>query len=271
MVDALVVVTRLGPTRVHAAGPRSGTPMLLISGGGARSPVWADVVGALTATHRVLALDVPGDAGMSPPPKAKPRTKEAVAGWLADVLGALSLDRVIMVGHSYGAWLALIHALHYPARVKHLVLLDPTDCFTRPAASYLVRALPLFLAPSARRHRTFLTWETRGRGINPDAATLGADQGRPAVLLRPTPPTPQELGALRMPVSVLLAELSRAHDVDAVARAVRTRLPGAGCRVPRSASWPESATTPSPPSAPSSWLWRSSRPRAALDQPGSYR
>ena len=55
----------------------------------------------------------------------------------------------------------------------------------------------------------------------------GADQGRPAVLLRPTLPSAAELGELRVPVSVLLAEHSRAHDVAAVDRHLRTRLPDA--------------------------------------------
>lgn len=94
--------------------------------------------------HRVLALGVPGDAGNKPPAKHKLRTKKAVAGWLEDVLGALGLDRVVMFGHSYVARLALTHALHHPARVKHLALLDPTDCVTRLSATYLARAPPLF-------------------------------------------------------------------------------------------------------------------------------
>jgi len=129
--------------------------MLLISGGGACSPVWADLVSALVPTHRVLALDVPGDAGMSASPTHKPRNPAEVAHWLEEVLSALALEHAVVVGHSYGAWLALTHAIHHPDRLKHLVLVDPTDCFARPARTYLVHALPLFLAPSTSRRRGF--------------------------------------------------------------------------------------------------------------------
>ncbi len=107
--------------------------MVLISGGGACSPVWADLVGGLVPTRRVLALDVPDDAGMSASPTHKPRNPGEVARWLEEVLSALALERAVVVGHSYGAWLALTHAIHHPDRLKHLVLVDPTDCFTRPA------------------------------------------------------------------------------------------------------------------------------------------
>ncbi len=226
-VQALDVATGLARTRVHAAGPPSADPVLLIGGGGACSPVWADVAAALVPTYRVLALDVPGDAGLSEPPTHRPQDAVEVADWLEDVLSGLGLERVVMVGHSYGAWLALVHALAHPTRQRHLVLVDPTDCFTRPSPNYLLHALPLFLTSSARAHRVFLDWETGRRGIDPDAAALWTRPGRPAVLLRPTKPTAQQLAELRVPVSVLLAEHSRAHDIHAVARQVRTRLPDA--------------------------------------------
>lgn len=226
-VEAIDVDTCLGRTRVHGAGRPDADPVLLIGGGGAPSPVWADVAAGLAPDHRVLALDVPGDAGLSAAPTHRPRGTGEVAGWLEDVLSGLGLDRVVVVGHSYGAWLALVHALAHPARLRHLVLVDPTDCFTRPSPTYLAHALPLFVTASARAHRSFLGWETAGRGIDPDAAALWAAPGRPAVLLRPSRPSAQQLAGLGVPVSVLLAEHSRAHDVDAVARQVRARLPGA--------------------------------------------
>lgn len=226
-VEALDVDTRLGPTRVHVAGRVEAPPLLLISGGGACSPVWAEVVRGLVSTYRVLAPDVPGDAGMSASPSRRPRGPAQVARWLEDTLSALGIERGVVVGHSYGAWLALTHAIHHPGRLRHLVLVDPTDCFSRPAVSYLVRAVPLFVAPSASRRRAFLDWETGGRGIDPDATALSVDQGRPAVLLRPTLPSAAELGGLRVPVSVLLAERSRVHDVVALERRVRTQLPDA--------------------------------------------
>lgn len=226
-VDALDIDTELGRTRVHAAGPPEAPPMVLIGGGGGCSPVWADFAARLAPTRRVYALDVLGDAGKSAAPTRKPRNPAEVARWFEEVFAALALEGAVVVGHSYGAWLALTHAIHHPDRLKHLVLVDPTDCFARPSRTYLMHALPLFLAPSANRRRAFLRWETGGRGIDPDATALSVDQGRPAVLFRPTRPSAAELDALRVPVSVLLAECSRVHDVGALDHQIRTQLPGA--------------------------------------------
>ena len=226
-VETLDVTTGLGRTRVHAAGDPGAPPVLLIAGGGACSPVWAAVAAGLAGEHRVLAVDVPGDAGRSAAPRVRVRRREQAADWLEEVLTGVGAERAAVVGHSYGAWLALVHAIHHPARVRRLVLLDPTDCFARLAPSYLVHALPLFLAPSAARHRAFLAWETRGRGVGEDAERMVSHQGRPAALLRPSPPTEADLGELRVPVDVLVAEHSRAHDTARLARRAHDLLPDA--------------------------------------------
>lgn len=230
-VEALDVETSLGRTRVHAAGPPNAPAVLLLPGGGACSPVWAGVATGLAGEHRVLAPDVPGDVGRSDAPGAPVRHREQVADWVEEVLVGASADQVAVVGHSYGAWAALAHAIHHPARVRRLVLLDPTDCFTRLAPSYLLRALPLFLAPSPARHAAFLAWETGGRGLDQDAGRLLTHQGRPAVLLRPRPPDDLEVQGLGVRVDVLVAERSRAHDVARLVRRARALLPDASVTV----------------------------------------
>lgn len=228
-VEALDVDTALGRTRVHAAGPRGAPPVLLLPGGGACSPVWAAVAAGLAGEHRVLALDVPGDAGRSAAPEVAVRYREQVADWVQEVLDGVGVGvgRAAVVGHSYGAWLALVHAIHHPERVRHLVLLDPTGCFVPLAPTYLARALPLFLAPSPRRRRAFLAWETDGRGLDGAAERLWTGQGRPAVLLRPHRPDDLDLQGLGVRVDVLVAGLSRAHDPARLARHARALLPDA--------------------------------------------
>jgi pimeloyl-ACP methyl ester carboxylesterase len=47
------------------------------------------------------------------------------------VLDGLGVELPELVGHSYGAWIALTYALQRPARVGKLTLLDPTMCFAR--------------------------------------------------------------------------------------------------------------------------------------------
>lgn len=226
-VEAVDVDTALGRTRVHAAGPPGASPVLLLAGSGACSPVWAAVAAGLAVDHRVLAVDVPGDAGRSAALAVPVRHRGQVADWLQEVLDGVGADRAVVVGHSYGAWLALTHAIHHPESVGRLVLLDPTDCFVPLAPAYLARALPLFLAPSPRRLRAFLAWETAGRGVDAAVERLWAGQGRPSVLLRPRRPAALDLQGLGVRVDLLVAERSRAHDPARLARRARVLLPDA--------------------------------------------
>jgi pimeloyl-ACP methyl ester carboxylesterase len=62
------------------------------------------------------------------------------------VFDALGLDRVILIGHSFGAMIAAEYAAHYPRRVAKLVLLSPfglwrddhpvADLFSVPYANF---------------------------------------------------------------------------------------------------------------------------------------
>ncbi|CAB1324217.1 unnamed protein product [Coregonus sp. 'balchen'] len=38
---------------------------------------------------------------------------------------ALALDRIILLGHSLGGYLATSYSIQYPERVSHLILVDP--------------------------------------------------------------------------------------------------------------------------------------------------
>ncbi|WP_327683401.1 alpha/beta fold hydrolase [Kitasatospora sp. NBC_00458] len=213
--EALDVRTPHGTTRVNACGPRDGRPVVLLHGGGATSACWSANVAALArAGHRVLAVDLIGDPGRSVP-----------SGTPLDVPTA------DLVGHSYGGWTALRYALHAPARVGRLVLLDPTQCFAGFRPGYLLRVLPLFVPPrTAAKARSYLDWESGGTALDPTWRELyalgyaGFPAARPVTGPRPTR---QRLQALTAPVLVLFAERSRTHDAAALADRTRRLLPSA--------------------------------------------
>ncbi|MET9438031.1 alpha/beta hydrolase [Streptomyces sp. NPDC006551] len=223
------VVTPYGTTHVHHHGPEDAPPVLLLPGGGATSTGWYATAAALGGAHRVHAVDLVGDPGRSAPaPDRRIRTVEDLTGWLHTLTDALGLDSTAVVGHSYGAWIALHHALRAPERGDRLVLLDPTNCFTGFSPRFLLRALPMMLRPSPARNRSFLRWETGGTPLDPDWCELDARTAdfpsvRPVTGPRPSP---EELGRLRAPTLLLLAERSRAHDVREVETRARAAVPG---------------------------------------------
>ncbi|MEU9704876.1 alpha/beta fold hydrolase [Streptomyces sp. NPDC047981] len=214
------VATPYGTTRLLTHGAEDALPVLLLPGGGATATGWYAMAAALGLTHRVHAVDLVGEPGRSTPAAGRPiRTVDDLTAWLHALLDGLRLDSAALVGHSYGAWIALHHALRAPERVDGLVLLDPTNCFTGFRPRYLLRALPTLLRPTPARTAAFLRWETGGAELDPRWLGLLARAAEfPGVRPVTGPrPTRADLAGLKPPTLLLLAEHSRAHDSARVA------------------------------------------------------
>lgn len=56
-------VSTLGSTHVVSAG--DGRPLVLLPGTNFCAAAWLDLIGVLAATHRVHAIDLPGQPGLS--------------------------------------------------------------------------------------------------------------------------------------------------------------------------------------------------------------
>jgi 2-hydroxymuconate-semialdehyde hydrolase len=102
-----------------------GPPVLLLHGSGPGVSAFANwrlTMPALAEEHRVIAFDQPGFGYTERPPGAT----YDMAQWTAHVVGvldALGLDRVHLVGNSFGGAIALSVATQHPARVDRLVLM----------------------------------------------------------------------------------------------------------------------------------------------------
>jgi pimeloyl-ACP methyl ester carboxylesterase len=78
----------------------------------------------LCAEYRVVAVDRPGH-GQSQRLSKEPARIESQAKLLHDTLTALGIQRPILVGHSWGASLALAYALNYQDEIASIILLAP--------------------------------------------------------------------------------------------------------------------------------------------------
>ncbi|MEU6313935.1 alpha/beta hydrolase family protein [Streptomyces sp. NPDC047014] len=235
-VEPFDVPTPFGRTRVNRCGPPGAPPLVLLPGGGASSAVWGECVGAgLARTHRLCAVDLVGEPGLSSPVPGRPlRTVADLGGWLDAVLDVLAPDGpVVLGGHSYGAWIAAHYAARRPERVGRLLLLDPTQVFAGLRPRYVLRALPMLLRPTPGRIRSFLAWESGGDATALDPEWLRLQECAAAFpTVRPvTGPRPRLAGRAGPRVDVLLAARARCHDAARVARAARDALPGARVEV----------------------------------------
>lgn len=99
-----------------------GPALLFIHGLTGSQRNWAHLVEALNHDHRVLAPDLFGHGASD---KARgDYSLGAHAGTLRDLLDLLGIDRVTMVGHSFGGGIAMQFWYLFPERVEHLVLVS---------------------------------------------------------------------------------------------------------------------------------------------------
>lgn len=138
----------LGGQLVHLrdeGDPRDPLPMLLLHDIGSSLHGWQPWAQRLARTRRVISLDLPGNGLTGPQPDADYRPA-TTAAFVLQVMDALRLQRVQMLGNGTGGALALQVAAQAPARVERLLLLNPTGLPWQPAQeppAFIVARLPV--------------------------------------------------------------------------------------------------------------------------------
>lgn len=126
-------LTPLGPTRVSLDGVEihyvergTGSPVVLVHGSLADYTYWASAaqIAPLSEHHRVIAYSRRYNHPNTNPsgPDHSPVVEAEDLGKLLD---RLDTGPVHLVGHSYGAYTALLFTLEHPERVRSLVLAEP--------------------------------------------------------------------------------------------------------------------------------------------------
>jgi pimeloyl-ACP methyl ester carboxylesterase len=95
--------------------------LLLLHGVGANSMHWRHQLAGLSDRYRVIAWNAPGYMFSDGFAKDIAECKD-YADAVADFLAALKLDKVNIVGNSFGSRVAQCFALHYPQRVIKLAM-----------------------------------------------------------------------------------------------------------------------------------------------------
>jgi pimeloyl-ACP methyl ester carboxylesterase len=114
-------VLEVGPIRARVLVGGTGEPLLYLHG--ATGPGWHPFVETLAAGHTVYAVEHPGGAG-SDALEHLPGLWE-LALFYDELLDALGLETVAVVGHSFGGMVAAELAANSPRRVSRLVLIAP--------------------------------------------------------------------------------------------------------------------------------------------------
>src|SRR5215208_7201794 len=226
-----------------------GPDVVLVHGALGDYRQWEPISTALARSYRVIAVSRRFHWPNPPPAGGVPYTFEAQSADLDALLRSLGRPAHV-VGHSYGAGVALLTALRHPELVRSLTLIEP------PFGSLVPPTVPGFAGELASRDsivaalrvsvrggeaeraaEAFIDWvqwvpggfrrlpRAVQEGLRANAATVGPTYAAPAPRV-----TCDELRALRLPVLVLRGERTRPW-FRLIAEAAAGCIPGAGAAV----------------------------------------
>jgi pimeloyl-ACP methyl ester carboxylesterase len=110
-----------GRMTVWVAG--EGQCMVLLHGAGDQAGAWARMVPPLIDDYKVVIPDLPGH-WKSDPRKGPIGVDQLLSGVEVVMDSVCAGEKVLLVGNSLGAWLAMLYAHDYPANVARLVAIN---------------------------------------------------------------------------------------------------------------------------------------------------
>ncbi|MFF4080016.1 alpha/beta fold hydrolase [Streptomyces sp. NPDC087218] len=232
------VETSFGTTHVYRYGStdpavEARTPVVLIHGSGGCSAQWYPNTRALGAERPVYALDTPGDPGRSVhrEPMWQP---ERAAQWMDEALDALGLDRVHLVGSSYGGWLVINQAHLRPGRLASVTALDPGGLEKVGLRFFVWIFASLFAtsAPKALRPR-LAAWLEQPVLVVPELRAMIRSGVRAFRISRPAPLplTDEELATIRTPFHLVMGRRSLLLHPRRQLERVPRLIPGARAEI----------------------------------------
>jgi pimeloyl-ACP methyl ester carboxylesterase len=253
--------------RLHYVERGSGAPLVLLHGNGSMIQDFesSGLINLAARNYRVIVFDRPG-FGHSGRPRNVVWTPTAQAELINGALHRLDVSHAIVLGHSWGASVAVALALKYPELVQGLVLASgyyyPTfrpdvAVLSTPAAPLVGDVLRLTLSPLIGR----LMWPLlvakifgprsvpkKFEGFPKEMALrpsqIGASAAESALMIPDAFHFRDQYANLKMPVVIVAGEEDRLVDVDAqsarlhrdVPQSKFHRVPGIGHMIHQSAT-----------------------------------
>lgn len=106
---------------------KSNLPLVMVHGMGGGIGLWAQNLDVLAQNRPVYAFDLLGFGRSSRPKfgntaeRVENEFVESIEKWRQE----MKLDKMILLGHSLGAYICSAYALRYPDKIQHLFLVDP--------------------------------------------------------------------------------------------------------------------------------------------------
>ena len=206
------ITTSAGPTHIVTLGPthESAPTVVVIPGTNMNTAASLPFLAELATRHRVIALETPGQPGLSAPQRPSKDRLTWYGRWLDETLEQTVPDTAVLLGHSLGAAIALACPSE---RIAGRVLVAPAGLVRLKVTPRLLTATMAWLAAPSPDHTHRLLHLMTGpeQSVTPHLVewmTLVARYCR--TTLAPTPLPPGLLGSCR---SVPCVVATGSHDI----------------------------------------------------------
>lgn len=147
--------TSCGSTFYIESGSENKETILFIHGNAENSITAKPIHEEYCSKYRVISVDSMWQIGRSF--IKKPINKiDRFNDWISEVLDFFQIDKVILLGFSYGSWIATDYAILNPDRVKSLILISPAASFDSVSFSYFFYLYKLAIFPNRKNIKRFL-------------------------------------------------------------------------------------------------------------------
>jgi pimeloyl-ACP methyl ester carboxylesterase len=174
-------VTLANGLRVHYQQVGEGPDLVMVHGLTGNLAVWhLRIVSELSERFRILTYDLRGHGLSDAPPSGY--SPDEMADDLLQLLDALEIERPLIAGHSYGADIALYHALAHPERVREVIAIEA--------------ALPAL--EESRRHDGWVGWSYWVKALEEAGREVPEDKRSDLrYMIRATIDLPKQWGPLK--------------------------------------------------------------------------
>jgi len=187
-------------THIIESGSRDDPSLLLFHGTSSNSACWMGDVSLWSQYFRVLAVDIPGEPGLSEDRRLSV-SDASYADWILGIYHELSIPKASIVGMSLGSYAALKFAIGQPERVAKLVLIT-TGGIVPAKAGFLYKALLLMMLGNwgAKKLNRMIYHKTEVTSEVVEFANLVMHNFSPNTTEPLSIFTDQEISCLQMPV-----------------------------------------------------------------------
>lgn len=151
-----------------------GSPVVVLHGWGANIETVIPIVNVLKSSHQVYAIDLPGFGKSDEPHDAFGSFEYAEI--VKKFIDHFNLEKISLIGHSFGGKLSIIISSTYKDYVDKLVLIDSAGLIPKRTLSYHIKVKSYKLAK--KLYRLFFFWKKENEVAEIINRRFGSDDYR---------------------------------------------------------------------------------------------